>query len=107
VAYVDVLYSRPSVLERVGEIESRALFDSFEQHALETGEYPIRQFYHPGRGFSHRLRLIFVARYGYCYVTSGPYDDTPSSVRAEVKARLAELNFGVIALFYAGRLNRS
>lgn len=40
--------SAVAALNRVAEIDSRALFDSFIAHATETGEYPERDFFHLG-----------------------------------------------------------
>lgn len=74
-----------AVLNKNGEIDSRALFDSFIAHAEETGEYPIRQFYHSGETF-RTGQADFVGRDGYLLITSGLYDDTEIA-RAEVKAR--------------------
>lgn len=78
--------SASSVLNRVAEIDSRDLFDSFVAHAEETGEYPIRQIVHLGE----RLRTgqaDWLARDGNLYLTSGLYDDTPLA-QLEIRARL-------------------
>lgn len=83
--------SATAVLNRVGEIDSRDLFDSFVAHSEETGEYPIRQFYHQGEVF-RTGQADYLARYGYCYITSGLYDDTPLA-RAEVAARQKEPDY--------------
>jgi hypothetical protein len=83
--------SASSVLNRVGEIDSRELFDSFEAHALETGEYPIRQFYHLGEAF-RTGQADFLARDGNLYITSGLYDETDIA-KMEVKARQKEPDF--------------
>lgn len=83
--------SATSVLNRVGEIDSRALFDSFVAHAGETGEYPVRMFYHQGQAF-RTGQADYLARDGYCYVTSGLFDDTPLA-QAEVAARRADPNY--------------
>jgi hypothetical protein len=80
--------SASSVLNRVGEIDSRDLFDSFVAHAEETGEYPIRQFYHAGEAF-RTGEADFLARDDNLYITSGLYDETEIAER-EVKARQKE-----------------
>lgn len=67
--------SATAVLNRVGEIDSRELFDSFVSHIERTGEYPIRQFWHQGEQF-RTGQCDFVARDGYVLVTSGVYDDS-------------------------------
>jgi hypothetical protein len=80
--------SASSVLNRVGEIDSRDLFDSFVDHAEETDEYPIRQFYHAGESF-RTGQADFLVRDGNLYITSGLYDETEIAER-EVKARQKE-----------------
>jgi hypothetical protein len=95
--------SGTAVLNRSGEIDSRDLFDSFIRHAEETGIYPIRMFYHQGQVSregkpDERAKLFrtgqadFLARDGYCYITSGLFDDTPLA-QAEIKARQAAPEF--------------
>lgn len=76
--------SATSVLNRVGEIDSQALFDSFIAHATSTGEYPYRTFYHKGEAF-RTGQGDFLARDGNCYITSGLYDDSEIA-RAEQAA---------------------
>lgn len=83
--------SASSVLNRVGEIDSRDLFDSFVAHAEETGEYPIRQFYHAGESF-RTGQADFLARDDNLYITSGLYDETDIA-ECEVKARQKEPNY--------------
>jgi len=80
--------SASSVLNRVGEIDSRDLFDSFVTHAEETGEYPIRQFYHAGDAFRVG-QADFLARDDNLYITSGLYDQSEIAER-EIRARLKE-----------------
>jgi hypothetical protein len=95
--------SGTAVLNRSGEIDSRELFDSFVAHAEETGIYPIRIFYHQGQVSrdgqpDERVKLFrtgqadFLARDGYCYITSGLFDDTPLA-QAEVTARQTNPEF--------------
>ena len=88
--------SGTAVLNRSGEIDSRDLFDSFIEYAERTGQYPIRMFYHQG-GISEDWEMDestlayktgqadFLARDGYCYITSGLYDDT-SLAKIEIEA---------------------
>lgn len=83
--------SATSVLNRVGEIDSRTLYDNFIKHAEETGEYPIRQFYHQGDKF-RTGQADFLARDGNCYVTSGLFDDSPLAL-AEIEARNREPDY--------------
>lgn len=77
-----------AVLNRSGELDSRDLFDSFVAHAEETGEYPIRVFYHEGEKW-RTGQADFLVRDGYAYITGGIYDDSELA-RAEIKARTAE-----------------
>ena len=67
--------SATSVLNRVGEIDSQALFDSFVAYATSTGQYPYRTFYHKGEQF-RTGQADFLARDGNCYITSGLYDNS-------------------------------
>lgn len=83
--------SASSVLNRVGEIDSRELFDSFVTHAEETGEYPIRQFFHAGTAF-RTGQADFLVRDENLYITSGIYDDTEIAQR-EVAARQKEPDY--------------
>ena len=88
--------SGTAVLNRSGEIDSRDLFDSFVEYAEETGRYPIRMFYHHG-GITEDWQMDettrafktgqadFLARDGYCYITSGLFDDTPLA-KVEIEA---------------------
>lgn len=75
-----------SVLNRVGEIDSKALFDSFVAHAEATGEYPYRTFYHQGEAL-RTGQADFLARDGDVFITSGLYDDDNPLAEAEIKAR--------------------
>lgn len=67
--------SATSALNRVGEIDSQALFDSFVAYATSTGQYPYRTFYHKGEQF-RTGQADFLARDGNCYITSGLYDSS-------------------------------
>jgi hypothetical protein len=61
-----------SVLNRDGEIDSKALFDSFVTHAEKTGEYPELRFFHTP---SLRMGVAdYVARDGNVYIASGVLD---------------------------------
>jgi hypothetical protein len=83
--------SATAVLNRVGEIDSRALFDSFIAHAEETGEYPARDFYHLGETF-RTGQVDFLARDDSVLITSGLYDDSELA-RVEVEARQRDPDF--------------
>lgn len=74
-----------SVLNKVGEIDSRALFDSFVEHAEETGEYPFRTFYHQGEAFQTG-EADYLARDGNAYISSGVYDLDSPLAPYEIKA---------------------
>jgi len=84
--------SATSVLNRVGEIDSRELFDSFVQHIEETGEYPIRQFYHQGEQF-RTGQCDFVARDGNVLITSGLYDTDNVLAQKEIEAIQSEPDY--------------
>ena len=76
--------SASAVLNRVGEIDSKALFDNMAQRAAESGEYPYRTFYHQGEAFQIG-QADLLARDGALYITSGVFDDNPLA-RAVVRA---------------------
>lgn len=82
--------SAVSAKNRVGEIDSRDMFDSFVRIAEATGKYPERDFMHLGRWGDHfRVGLCdFLARDGNTLVTSGLYYDTELA-RMEIAAREA------------------
>lgn len=64
-----------AVLNRVGEIDSTDLFDSFVTYAEENKYYPMLQFYHQGDKF--RLgQSDWIGRDGVIYLQSGLFDDT-------------------------------
>ncbi len=78
-----------AVLNRVGEIDSRDLFDNFLRHIEEgDADYPIRVFFHRGETF-RTGQCDFVARDGNALITSGLYDDSDLA-RAEIAAREKE-----------------
>lgn len=78
--------SAVSVLNRVGEIDSTALFDSFIEHAHETDEWPTRQFFHrTGDAFTVG-QTDWMGREGNVLLTSGIYNDSELA-QAEIKAR--------------------
>lgn len=86
-----------AVLNRVGEIDSRELFDSFIEHINRTGEFPEYGFFHlwdKERGFGDfRLGVVeAVGREGNLYIASILFDDTDLA-RAAVAAIEAEPDY--------------
>ena len=73
-----------AVLLRVGELDSRALFDSFIQHAEETGEYPTLRFFHDDR--IEFGQADWLAREDNCYLASGTFDEEHPVARAFIDA---------------------
>jgi hypothetical protein len=74
-------------LNRVGEIDSRALFDDFVQQ-IEGGSRPYRTFYHLGERVRYGT-VDYAARDGFVLITSGTYDlNGPNAdlARAEIRA---------------------
>jgi hypothetical protein len=73
---------------RVGEIDSRALFDSMVSIARATGQYPQRDFMHYGLQDDVFVTgdVVFMARDGNCLVTVTEYNDSVLA-EAEIKAR--------------------
>lgn len=81
-----------AILNRVGEIDSRALFDSMVAHAEETGEYPYRTFYHCGEALKYG-QADYLARDGFVFITSGLFDtegENADLALAEIEARQAD-----------------
>ena len=72
--YHYTLISATPFLNRVGEIDSTQLFDSFITHARTTGSYPRLDFYH----YMDDLILgqsYYLDRVGLAYVEMGWFDD--------------------------------
>lgn len=88
-----------AVLNRSGEIDSRALFDSFVDHIeRDGGAYPELDFFHLGE------RLIlgtadWVARDGYSYCASGLFDETEIG-RAAAQALEADPDYWGLSIAY-------
>lgn len=88
-----------AVLNRSGEIDSRALFDSFVGHIeRDGGTYPEMDFFHLGE------RLIlgtadWVARDGYSYCASGLFDETEIG-RAAAAAIEADPEYWGLSIAY-------
>lgn len=61
-----------AVLNRIGEIDSRELFDSFIEYAERTGHFPVLNVYHLGEG-SEIGQADLLARHGYVYIASGTF----------------------------------
>ena len=66
--------SSVAVLNRVGEIDSRALFDSFIDHANRTQEFPVLNVYHLGENSEIGVADI-LAREDYVYISTGIFYD--------------------------------
>ena len=87
-AYRWTMIAATSVLNRVGEIDSAELFDTFVAHAQSTGEYPTLDFYHLGSaGEAWEFgEADYLARDGVCYIASGLFDTDKPLGRAAVNA---------------------
>lgn len=78
-----------TVLNRVGEIDSSDLFDSFVERAEKTGKYPRVDFYHLGELNPKAWEFgtaDYLAREGVCYIASGTFDNDHPLARATIKA---------------------
>lgn len=78
-----------TILNRVGQIDSADLFDSFVKRAEETGEYPRLDFYHLGRSNPEMWDFgtaDFLAREGVCYIASGTFDEGHPLAKAVIQA---------------------
>lgn len=69
-----------AVLNRMGEIDSTMLYDSFIDFAKRTGVYPELNVYHLGNG-SRIGQADYLARIGYVYIASGTFDDNEHGIR--------------------------
>lgn len=94
-----------TVLNRVGEIDSSELFDSFIEHAERTGEYPRLDFYHLGIENPEMWEFgtaDYLAREGVCYIASGLFDENHPLAKATIQScEKGELNWGNSVEFYA------
>lgn len=78
-----------SVINRVGEIDSTELFDSFVDDAAETGDFPRVDFYHLGESDPDTWEFgtaDYLARDGFCYIATGLFDEDHPLARAAIKA---------------------
>ena len=102
-AYRWTMIAATSVLNRVGEIDSSDLFDSFIRHAEETGQYPTLDFYHLGSAGAQWEfgEADYLARDGVCYIASGLFDTSKPLGRAAVNAILTSDGWGASIEFRA------
>lgn len=78
-----------SVINRIGEIDSVSLFDSFIQHAADNDEFPRVDFYHLGGVDPATWEFgtaDYLARDGNCYIATGLFDEDHPLARAAIKA---------------------
>lgn len=96
-----------SVINRVGEIDSRALFDSFVRRAEETGKYPRLDFYHMGAQDPEQWEFgtaDYLAREGVTYLASGLFDEEHPLAQATIRAAAAQPGkWGASIEFYAAQ----
>lgn len=94
-----------TVLNRVGEIDSSELFDSFIEHAERTGEYPRLDFYHLGIENPAMWEFgtaDYLAREGVCYIASGLFDEDHPLAKATIQScESGDLEWGNSVEFYA------
>lgn len=78
-----------TVLNRVGEIDSSELFDSFVARAQKTGSYPRLDFYHLGETDPKTWEFgtaDYLAREGVCYIASGTFDTNHPLAEAMIRS---------------------
>lgn len=96
-----------SVLNRVGEIDSSDLFDSFVDDAAESGDFPRVDFYHMGESDPKTWEFgtaDYLARDGFCYIATGLFDEDHPLARAAIKAYETQPDiWGCSIEFYAKR----
>lgn len=94
-----------TVLNRVGEIDSSELFDSFIEHAERTGDYPRLDFYHLGIENPEMWEFgtaDYLAREGVCYIASGLFDESHPLAKATIQScEKGNLEWGNSVEFYA------
>lgn len=77
------LQAGTATLDRMGEIDSTALFDTFVERARESGNYPLLDFF-------HEEGLVigaadYVARDDYVYIASGVFDEASPIAQAVIR----------------------
>ena len=87
-----------AVLNRSGEIDSRALFDSFVENIERTGNYPELDFFHLGESLALG-KADWVARDGFLYCASGLFYDTPIA-RAAAKSLEEKKDYWGLSIAY-------
>lgn len=93
-----------TVLNRVGEIDSSDLFDSFISHAKRTGKYPRLDFYHLGETDPAVWEFgtaDYLARDGVCYIASGTFDEDHPLAKATIQQCQSSEDWGNSIEFYA------
>lgn len=95
-----------SVLNRVAEIDSTDLFDSFIEYWQDTGEAPRLDYYHMGDSDPEAWEFgtaDYLAREGCCYIASGLFDEDHPLAKATIRAyeRDPEGTWGWSIEFYA------
>jgi hypothetical protein len=78
-----------SVLNRIGEIDSIKLFDSFIEKATKRNQYPRLDFYHYGETNPKVWEFgtaDYLARDGVCYIASGTFDEGHPLAEATIRA---------------------
>jgi len=87
-----------AVLNRSGEIDSRALFDSFVEYVDRTGNYPELDFFHLGESILLG-KADWVGRDGFAYCASGTFYDTPIA-RAAINALEENKDYWGLSIAY-------
>lgn len=78
-----------SVINRVGEIDSTTLFDSFVEYANDNDFWPRVDFYHLGDADPELWEFgtaDYLARDGFCYIASGLFDEDHPLAKATIRA---------------------
>lgn len=78
-----------SVINRVGEIDSMELFDTFVEYANENDFWPRVDFYHLGDSDPELWEFgtaDYLARDGCCYIATGLFDEDHPLAQATIRA---------------------
>lgn len=77
-----------TVLNRIGQMDSSELFDSFIRQAEKSNKYPRLDFYHLGETDPKTWEFgtaDYLAREGVCYIASGLFDEDHPLAKAMIR----------------------
>jgi hypothetical protein len=101
-SYRMISVSAADVLNRVGEIDSREMFDRFIEMNRAAGHNPKRDFMHLGKLSDAFItgEIDFMTRIGHLLITSTLYNDSELA-KAEIKARQKDPDYWGDSIAYS------